>query len=340
MNPIVTIIILNWNGWEDTIECIESVYQIKYPNYYLIVVDNGSNDDSIEKIRKYCKGEIEPKSEIKKYNPKYKPIRIWENAKIDCKLSLNNNSMEKKNLILLKNKHNYGFAEGNNIAMRYALNILKSDFILLLNNDTIVDNRFLDELVNIAKNNKKIGFVGPKTFFYNPHKRSNILSFAGGIMNFYSSQPYSRGLKENDNGQFENLENMDYLEGSCLLVKSEMINKIGLLDPDYFTYWEEIDWCIRGKKAGYESFYVPKAKIWHKGYGSEVGANSIYYMIKNRFMFIKKNNDKKRLISSLLYYFGFYFWLILFSFIIIHRNREKTYSLIKGTFEGIKIIIN
>ena len=91
---------------------------------------------------------------------------------------------------------------------------------------------------------------------------------------------------------------VDYVEGSCLLVKNDLINEIGLLDPEYFTYWEEMDWCIRGQMAGYDSLYAPKAIIWHKGRASDLSANSIYYMIKNRFLFIKKNAKPLQILSS------------------------------------------
>src|SRR3989344_9330156 len=105
--PKVSIIILNWNGWKDTIECLESLYKITYPNYEVIVVDNGSKDDSVKQIRKVIK----------------------------------------KNTRLILNKDNSGFAEGNNVAMRQVLKEKKSKYVLLLNNDTVVDKNFLEPLV-------------------------------------------------------------------------------------------------------------------------------------------------------------------------------------------------
>ena len=173
MDPSVAIIILNWNGWENTVECLESLYKIDYPNYYIILVDNASHDDSIQKIREYCTGKIRPISNYVEYTDHDKPIPITEiehNKLIQFELNetLLNSSIHEKNLILIKNDRNYGFAEGNNIAIRFSMEKLNPDYVLLLNNDTVVDKKFLYELIQVAIKNDKIGFVGPKIYYYTP----------------------------------------------------------------------------------------------------------------------------------------------------------------------------
>jgi len=217
---------------------------------------------------------------------------------------------------------------------------ISPDYVLLLNNDTVVDKKFLMELIHVAQKGEKIGFVGPKIYYYTPNEISKIITFAGGELNKNTFQPHPIGSDELDNGSFDLEKKVDYVEGSCLLIKNEIINEIGLLDPDYFTYWEEIDWCFRGQNAGYDSVYAPKAIIWHKGRASDLSANSIYYMIKNRFLFIKKNAHKVQILSSTLYYFGYYFWIILLSVVILHRDENKKRSFLKGTYDGLKILIN
>ena len=165
----VTIIILNLNGWEDTIECLESVYQIEYPNYDVVVVDNDSKDQSVEKIKEYASGSLKVESSFFKYNSDNKPLRLIEYSQEELKSSdriekdLDNLPPEKR-IILIKNNQNYGFAEGNNIAIRYALEKLKPDYVLLLNNDTVVDRCFLDELIKIAKSDPDIGNPGTHYF--------------------------------------------------------------------------------------------------------------------------------------------------------------------------------
>ena len=305
-------------------------------------MDNASKDDSIEKIKDYCDGKIVAKSIYVEYSAKDKPINIKEIDYSEDKQFISDKTLigdsKEHGLIFIKNDKNYGFAEGNNIAIQYALKQLGPEYVLLLNNDTVVDEKFLDELIDVAVKKEKIGFVGPKIYYYTPNEISNIISFAGGYLNINNCQPHPRGVYELDNGQFDEEDNVDYLEGSCLLVKSELINDVGLLDPDYFTYWEETDWCLRGQVAGYDSVYAPRSSIYHKGRASDLGSNSIYYMIKNRFLFTKKNQDIIPVYKSSLYYFGYYFWIILFSAALIHRDKDKCRSLLKGTYEGIKII--
>jgi GT2 family glycosyltransferase len=118
IKPRVSIIILNWNGWRDTIECLESLYRIDYPNYDVIVVDNSSTDDSIEKIKEYCEGKIAVDSKFFKYDPRNKPIEVVECGK-DEKPDIP--KAQRDRLFLIKNDKNYGFAKGNNIGIQYAL---------------------------------------------------------------------------------------------------------------------------------------------------------------------------------------------------------------------------
>ncbi|HPX78023.1 MAG TPA: glycosyltransferase, partial [Methanobacterium sp.] len=135
MNPEVCIIILNWNGWKDTVECLESLYQNKYDNYKVILVDNASEDESLEKIAEYCQGRIELSSTCVEYQRDNKPLSFIQidGEEVNRKF----NTLDYK-LLLIKNRENQGFAIGNNIGMRFALNNFNPDFFLLLNNDTVL----------------------------------------------------------------------------------------------------------------------------------------------------------------------------------------------------------
>jgi len=147
-NPRVTIIILNWNGWEDTVECLESIFQINYHNFVVIVVDNASEDDSIEKLRQYCNGILKVNSKFFYYSSLNKPIELFEYTNNELEKTFNSNTKNLSNkLFLIKNSKNYGFAKGNNIGIEYAINTFDPDYVLLLNNDTVVDKEFLKELV-------------------------------------------------------------------------------------------------------------------------------------------------------------------------------------------------
>lgn len=338
MNPKVTIIIINWNGWQDTVECLESLYQIKYHNYDIILVDNNSENNSINKIKEYCKGEIEIESQFFKYNLNNKPVEIFEylNGKLS---NLNSNDKistldSNKKLILIKNDKNYGFAEGSNIGIRFALNNLDSDYILLLNNDTVVDKHFLEELLSLAESDKNIGFVGSKTYYYN--KKNVIQLIGGGKLDFKRGIPFKIDLDEIDNAQYDRYIEVDYIGGSCLLCKRNVIDQIGTLDPTYFMYWEDIDWCIRGHKAGYKSIYAFKSKIWHKIGVSSVSYHKIYYHYRNRIYFMKKNADRNQYTKFLLKLFVFMFWQESTYFLDI-KDFKKYISYCKGLFNGFKL---
>src|SRR3989344_4022189 len=165
-SPRVSIIILNWNGVNDTIECLDSLKEITYPNYEIIIVDNGSKWDDVKILSK----------KFGKY------IRI------------------------IKNDKNYGFAEGNNIAIRKVMEENKSKYVLLLNNDTVVDKKFLDELVKTGESDEKIGIVGP--IIYNYYTKE--IDFAGGKINWWLARPYQ--IKK------EEREYTDFITGCCMLI--------------------------------------------------------------------------------------------------------------------------
>ena len=174
MNPQVAIIILNWNGWQDTIECLESLYQTKYENFRVILVDNASTDDSLKNIRNYLKGKLEIHSEYFKYRKENKPIQFTEinyDEHRDIKIRTD------ADLIIIKNQENQGFARGNNIGIRAALKNADPKYILLLNNDTVVSPDFLIELVKTVESDHKIGFTGPKTYLYDD---KDVIQAAGG----------------------------------------------------------------------------------------------------------------------------------------------------------------
>ncbi len=158
-----------------------------------------------------------------------------------------------------------------------------ADYILLINNDTIVDKNFLTELVRIADSRVDIGFAGPKVYYYEYHGRKDVINIAGGKLNIWKGTSDKLGVKQIDKGQFDKITEVDYIEGSFILVKRKVIEKIGMFDSVYFSYWEDNDWCIRGSKANFKSIYVPDAKIWHKVSASTPSRNNAYYMAETDF---------------------------------------------------------
>jgi len=297
MIPKVAIIILNWNGLEDTIECLESLKKMSYTNYDVIVVDNGSEGNDVEVLRD-------------KYGE-------WAH--------------------IIENDKNYGYAEGNNIGLKYALKNSNPDYILLLNNDVVVDFHFLDELVKVGESDTKIGILGPKIYYYDEQDRIN---FAGGKMNFLRGKLIRIGVNEIDRGQYDEIKDVDFVEGSAFLIKKRVIEEIGLLDSDYLLYWEDDDWCVRARKAGFKVLYVPRAKLWHK-----IGISAkkterirIYYLIRNRFLFMKKNASRPHLISFLILFLLIDFPLQTGAALLLYKDLSRLKTFYQAVWDGIRLI--
>ena len=255
--PRVSIVILNWNGWQDTIECLESLYQITYPNYEVIVVDNGSKDNSIEMIRKYCEGELTVESKFISYNHENKPIGIKEFAKeeIESKKDINNlfeNSYLSKKLIIIKNEKNYGFAEGNNIGIEFALNNM-AEYIFMLNNDTVVASDFLEILVAVIEKDDEVGIAGPTCYFYDT---PNTVWQAGIKINWWTSE-----IKDIKTSK---VEEVDCVSGCAMLIKNTVFKNISLLDTRFPFGYEDFEFCTRARRNGFKVVNVPDSKIWHK----------------------------------------------------------------------------
>ena len=297
--PKVSIIILNWNGWEDTLECLESLYQITYPNYEVVVVDNDSKNQSV------------------------KMIKTWADK-----------TLSDKKLLLIKNNKNYGFAGGNNIAINQVLKEKKSDYALLLNNNTVVDKKFLTELINVAEKKENIGIVGPKIYYYNFHDRKDIIQSVGTKANLYTARLSNYGNKRIDEKQFEKTKSVDCICGACLLIKRKVINKIGLLNEKFFAYLEDVDWSLRAKKHGFKVICVPRSKIWHKeGISLKKSPGiSLFYGTRNTF-FVEKIHAN----VFQFYIFIFYYFLIKFPKKIVYCLLFKNkINMLKNYLKGLK----
>jgi len=295
--PRVSIIILNWNGWRDTIECLESLYRISYPNYDVVVVDNGSKDDSIVKIKEYADGKIVVNSKFFKYNPNNKPIKVFEISEEKAKRGKFNRSLYEKfdvdrRMILIKNRDNYGFTGGNNVGIKFALSVLNSDYVLLLNNDTVVDKEFLINMVEFMEEYSSAGAINPRILYYDsPH----LINSVGGKINSLLGTGSNIGIYE-DSEKFTQVAEVDYAYGACMMIKSKGLIDSSLFDESFFIIMEEADLCVRMRARGYRVFYYPYAKIYHKeGISGEHSPTKTYYSHRNRMMFVYKHYTSKRI---------------------------------------------
>src|SRR3972149_6138431 len=257
----IAVIILNWNGKKDTIECLESLAKIEPVGYRvnIIIVDNGSTDGSVEAL-----------SQIK-----------------DTPFEL----------IALKT--NTGFSAGNNLGIKEALS-QGADFIMLLNNDTIVDGNLLAQLLSSAKRHQDGGIFVPKIYFapgFEFHKEryakedlGKVIWSAGGVIDWENVYAVNGGVDEIDKGDFNEEKETDFATGACMFIRAKLLEALGGFNEKYFAYFEDVEFCQRAKKTGWEIYFVPKAKLWHKvSQSSGIGSNlNDYFTTRNRMLFGSK----------------------------------------------------
>lgn len=292
--PKVSIIILNYNGLTDTIECLESLKKITYPNYDTIVVDNDSAGDDVKVLRE-------------KYG---------------------------NYLHIVENDKNYGFAGGNNIGMRYALTNSNPDYLLLLNNDTIVDPEFVTEMVKVTESDPAIGAAVAKIYLY--HK-PNRFEAVGSKINMWRGQCFRIGWMRKDTEQYEKLRELDAAAANSLLITKGVIQNVGFFDESYFIYLDDADYCVRVRRAGYKIVYVPKAKIWHK-----VGASArrvtglpYYYLARNNFRFMRQHATKWQYRCFLAYFLVCHLWLMTGAYLIYFRSLRVLLGFYRGVRDGL-----
>jgi GT2 family glycosyltransferase len=337
--PKIFIIVLNWNGWRDTIECLESVFQNSYQNYQVVVLDNGSSDSSIDKIKEWAEGKIKVESQLVAYNANNKPIRYVEYDNITAQKG---GIPEKENqyllfkedhavypLVLVQNGANLGFAGGNNVGIRYVMAQNKGEYVWLLNNDTVIKRDSLEYLVNNAQNEKRIGVVGSTVLYYD--KPNIVQVWGGGAIIPWMGIVRPLGENKHHEEHDKNEVTPDYICGVSFLVRAEVIKKIGLMDERYFLYWEDTDWCERIKQKGWKLTYEPKSIIYHKtsaslGYQSK---DQDYYLTRNAVVFMQK------------YYWQFLPLSLLISTggKIVNRIRRKQFNriglILRATLDGL-----
>jgi GT2 family glycosyltransferase len=304
-SPRVHIILLNWNGWKDTIECLESVLRLDYPNYTVVVCDNASTDGSCEKIGDWAEGRLvascdNPQLASLSSPPITKPIlfRLLTHAEAEQDAKPTDRALP---LTLIQTGQNAGFASGCNVGMRYALNS-GCDFVWLLNNDTVVEPDALQQLITTCKTQGEKSICGSTVFYYHS---PNVVQVLGGVR--YNSRTgvstpigENRVLSKNDLAHAspvkETETQLDCLIGASIFAPRSFLLEVGLMDEQYFLYSEENDWAERGRRKGFKILYAPQSVIYHKLGSSTKSTNasrhrsflSDYHQTRSRIIFTKK----------------------------------------------------
>jgi len=274
LTPKVAIVVLNWNGWQDTIECLESVFRNEYPRYQVIVCDNDSQDGSLGHIKAWAEGRLE----YVEYD------RAQAEAGGDPKSS-------DARLVLIKTGANLGFAGGNNVGLRYAL-ANNFDFAWLLNNDTVIKPDALTYLVERMQENPRAGICGSTVAYYRDITR--VEAWGGAFYDKWLAVGKHLGISRPVSAPVDVKaveRKMDYVFGAAMFVSRDFLLDVGLMSEDYFIYCEEIDWAIRAR-GRYALAYAPKSIVYHKGsrsIGSAGSSLSKYYEMRNRMVVTRKH---------------------------------------------------
>lgn len=247
MNSRIAVIVLNWNGREDTAECLSSVLKDEYRNFSAIVVDNGSIDGSVQAIRQAF-----------------------------------------PEVVVLETGKNLGYAGGNNVGIRWALDN-GFDGIFLLNNDTTIEPGCLGALASAHRRSQGKVIYGAKIYYFGSDRK---LWFAGGRWNADTLAFEHVGIGEQDSEDYSKERSYDYMTGCAIYASAEVFRRVGLLDETFFLTYEETDWCYRAREQGYECRLLPEAKVWHKVSASFGGAESPlvrYFMVRNKLLWAKRH---------------------------------------------------
>jgi GT2 family glycosyltransferase len=295
--PPAHVLVLNWNGWRDTIECLESVFRLDYPDLRVIVCDNASTDGSLDRIREWAEGRLVPqpgRSEPLRqlsWPPMPKPIAYVEYAKAAAERGGERNTVDTP-LILIQTGANLGFGGGNNVGLRYLLARQESGYVWVLNNDIVVARDSLRRLVEVAESDESIGGVGATLLRYN--RPDVIESTGGGTVARWQGLPRVVTATNGRGSERSATVRLDYLTGGCIVTRMSALADVGLIDERYFLYGEDVDWSLRAQARGWQLAVCPGAKVWHKG-GKSVGHRSPrhdYYIVKSGLLLVHKFNPR------------------------------------------------
>lgn len=294
-NIKVFIVLLNYNGYKDTLKCIDSINNKENEfNDNIIVVDNNSTDNS-------------------------------------------KNILEKdKRIHFIETNENGGFAKGNNIGIKYAIEN-NAQYIILLNNDTEIEENAISILVQAAEKDSSVGIVGSRIMYFD---NKELINYCGGKIDWLKGATIHENYKRKYIDKGINYKYTEFITGCCMLIKREVIEKIGYLPEEYFMYYEDTDYCVKAKENGYKLGLCEDSVIYHKVSVSSGGENSpfsIKWGNRNRLVFINKYKKyTKGILTKLVFYVT---RVILYLKYKIKKENNKAQAIKEGVIEGRKICV-
>jgi GT2 family glycosyltransferase len=265
------VLLLNWNGWKDTLECLESVLRLNASEFRVVVCDNCSANGSLGKIKDWARGELQAESvnpQLSRLSapPFPKPIPYVELTREQAESGTIYSTAK---LILIQNGENLGFAAGNNVGLRYALGDPDCEYFWILNNDTVVESDSLSAMVRLMQSRPGIGLCGSLNLsYYNPKQ---VQAEGGKPYCSWTARVHTPPLRMADEMD-SHAASMDFVIGASMLASRAFLENVGLMEESYFLYFEELDWAMRAK-GKFELGYALESVIYHKE-GATIGSNS------------------------------------------------------------------
>ncbi|MFZ5505317.1 MAG: glycosyltransferase family 2 protein [Pseudomonadota bacterium] len=275
----VAIVVLNWNGWKDTVECLESLTGLNHRSFCVIVVDNASTDGSEARISAWAEQPDRPGS-----------FMVLDEGAI----ATFSHRLGHLDVVLVKAAVNGGYARGNNLGLRLGIQC-GAKYLWVLNNDTAVHPDALVALEKVAAKDASIGIVGSVLVYYDD--RTRIQAYGGATFNKYTArgdqiaqgQPFDSATLASFSG-----EQPAYISGASLFVPARFVKEVGLMEEHYFLYYEEIDWAVRAAGTWRQAI-APESVVYHKE-GGTIGTStrssrsrlSQYYLNRNLVVFYRK----------------------------------------------------
>ncbi len=244
--PSAAIVVLNWNGRELTLQCLRSLERLRYGNYATILVDNGSQDGSVEAVR-----------------AEFPQVKV---------LSL---------------PVNLGYAGGNNAGLEAALE-QNPDWIMFLNNDTEVAPDLLAALISGTERFPDGAVFGPKIYY---DGEEGLIWYAGGEVSLSLGRLRHRGIRERGRGQYDQPGPTDFVSGCCLLIRADLVRRLGGFDPGYVMYTEDVDLCYRARQLGAGCYYLPAGRVRHylsSSMGGELSLRKVYLKWRSGMHFLRR----------------------------------------------------
>ncbi len=297
---VLGVVIVNFRGADDTIECLESLLRAPEP-MRVVVVENGSGDGSAEKLRAWAAGDYQPAAEMPAMaafsNPPLpKPVRMVE---LDAeRLPASPGALAP--LTLIRSASNLGFAGGNNLGLRYLLSDRRLSYFWLLNNDTVVAPEAPGSLVRRMAATPQIGMCGTIVrHYWVPDRIQALNGSAFRPLTGNGIALYGEELATTSFSPQEVADATDFVLGASLAVSRPFIADVGLMAEDYFLYYEEIDWSLRNRKRGVDAYvtaFAHGATVFHKAGRSIGSASSLssrsafsdYWMARSRLKFTRR----------------------------------------------------